>query len=127
MNLTKAIKKLSEDIESSETLEDAKLHLTKVLKSYEYQTQNGHDKIESFLNSIYTPSAKEKSKSQFSKIKSHKKYAIAIRYEYIIKEEREKNMSDAKIATILNSRYVHKQDYFNRQYINRFRKEKGIA
>jgi hypothetical protein len=35
-------------------------------------------------------------------------------------------MSDAKIATILNSRYVHKQDYFNRQYINRFRKEKGI-
>lgn len=36
-------------------------------------------------------------------------------------------MSDAKIATILNSRYVHKQDYFNRQYINRFRKEKGIA
>ncbi|MFA9240490.1 MAG: hypothetical protein ACEQSQ_11480 [Candidatus Paceibacteria bacterium] len=127
MNLTKAIKKLSEDIESSETLEDAKLHLTKVLKSYEYQTQNGLDKIESFLNSIYTPSAKEKSKSQFSKIKSHKKYAIAIRYEYIIKEEREKNMSDAKIATILNSRYVHKQDYFNRQYINRFRKEKGIA
>ena len=126
MNLTKAIKKLSEDIESSETLEDAKLHLTKVLKSYEYQTQNGLDKIESFLNSIYTPSAKEKSKSQFSKIKSHKKYAIAIRYEYIIKEEREKNMSDAKIATILNSRYVHKQDYFNRQYINRFRKEKGI-
>ena len=119
MNLTKAIKKLSEDIESSETLEDAKLHLTKVLKSYEYQTQNGLDKIESFLNSIYTPSAKEKSKSQFSKIKSHKKYAIAIRYEYIIKEEREKNMSDAKIATILNSRYVHKQDYFNRQYINR--------
>ena len=127
MNLTKAIKKLSEDIESSETLEDAKLHLTKVLKSYEYQTQNGLDKIESFLNSIYTPSAKEKSKSQFSKIKSHKKYAIAIRYEYIIKEEREKNVSDAKIATILNSRYVHKQDYFNRQYINRFRKEKGIA
>ena len=127
MNLTKAIKKLSEDIESSETLEDAKLHLTKVLKSYEYQTQNGLDKIESFLNSIYTPSAKEKSKSQFSKIKSHKKYAIAIRYEYIIKEEREKNMSDAQIATILNSRYVHKQDYFNRQYINRFRKEKGIA
>ena len=127
MNLTKVIKKLSEDIESSETLEDAKLHLTKVLKSYEYQTQNGLDKIESFLNSIYTPSAKEKSKSQFSKIKSHKKYAIAIRYEYIIKEEREKNMSDAKIATILNSRYVHKQDYFNRQYINRFRKEKGIA
>ena len=127
MNLTKAIKKLSEDIESSETLEDAKLHLTKVLKSYEYQTQNGLDKIESFLNSIYTPSANEKSKSQFSKIKSHKKYAIAIRYEYIIKEEREKNMSDAKIATILNSRYVHKQDYFNRQYINRFRKEKGIA
>ena len=127
MNLTKAIKKLSEDIESSETLEDAKLHLTKVLKSYEYQTQNGLDKIESFLNSIYTPSAKEKSKSQFSKIKSHKKYAIAIRYEYVIKEEREKNMSDAKIATILNSRYVHKQDYFNRQYINRFRKEKGIA
>lgn len=126
MNLTKAIKKLSEDIESSETLEDAKLHLTKVLKSYEYQTQNGLDKIESFLNSIYTPSAKEKSKSQFSKIKSHKKYAIAIRFEYIIKEEREKNMSDAKIATILNSRYVHKQDYFNRQYINRFRKEKGI-
>ena len=125
--MTKAIKKLSEDIESSETLEDAKLHLTKVLKSYEYQTQNGLDKIESFLNSIYTPSAKEKSKSQFSKIKSHKKYAIAIRYEYIIKEEREKNMSDAKIATILNSRYVHKQDYFNRQYINRFRKEKGIA
>ena len=116
MNLTKAIKKLSEDIESSETLEDAKLHLTKVLKSYEYQTQNGLDKIESFLNSIYTPSAKEKSKSQFSKIKSHKKYAIAIRYEYIIKEEREKNMSDAKIATILNSRYVHKQDYFNRQF-----------
>ena len=127
MNLTKAIKKLSEDIESSETLEDAKLHLTKVLKSYEYQTQNGLDKIESFLNSIYTPSAKEKSKSQFSKIKSHKKYAIAIRYEYIIKEEREKNMSVAKIATILNSRYVHKQDYFNRQYINRFRKEKGLA
>ncbi len=127
MNLTKAIKKLSEDIESFETLENAKLHLTKVLKSYEYQTQNGLDKIESFLNSIYTPSAKEKSKSQFSKIKSHKKYAIAIRYEYIIKEEREKNMSDAKIATILNSRYVHKQDYFNRQYINRFRKEKGIA
>ena len=127
MNLTKAIKKLSEDIEILETLEDAKLHLTKVLKSYEYQTQNGLDKIESFLNSIYTPSAKEKSKSQFSKIKSHKKYAIAIRYEYIIKEEREKNMSDAKIATILNSRYVHKQDYFNRQYINRFRKEKGIA
>lgn len=126
MNLTKAIKKLSEDIESSETLEDAKLHLTKVLKSYEYQTQNGLDKIESFLNSIYTPSAKEKNKSQFSKIKSHKKYAIAIRFEYIIKEEREKNMSDAKIATILNSRYVHKQDYFNRQYINRFRKEKGI-
>ena len=127
MILTKAIKKLSEDIESIETLENAKLHLTKVLKSYEYQTQNGLDKIESFLNSIYTPSAKEKSKSQFSKIKSHKKYAIAIRYEYIIKEEREKNMSDAKIATILNSRYVHKQDYFNRQYINRFRKEKGIA
>ena len=126
MNLTKAIKKLSEDIESFETLENAKLHLTKVLKSYEYQTQNGLDKIESFLNSIYTPSAKEKSKSQFSKIKSHKKYAIAIRYEYIIKEEREKNMSDAKIATILNSRYVHKQDYFNRQYMNRFRKEKGI-
>ena len=116
MNLTKAIKKLSEDIESFETLENAKLHLTKVLKSYEYQTQNGLDKIESFLNSIYTPSAKEKSKSQFSKIKSHKKYAIAIRYEYIIKEEREKNMSDAKIATILNSRYVHKQDYFNRQF-----------
>ena len=127
MNLTKAIKKLSEDIESFETLENAKLHLTKVLKSYEYQTQNGLDKIESFLNSIYTPSAKEKSKSQFSKIKSHKKYAIAIRYEYIIKEEREKNMSDAKIATILNSRYVHKQDYFNRQYINRFRNENGIA
>ena len=127
MNLTKAIKKFSDDIEILETLEDAKLHLTKVLKSYEYQTQNGLDKIESFLNSIYTPSAKEKSKSQFSKIKSHKKYAIAIRYEYIIKEEREKNMSDAKIATILNSRYVHKQDYFNRQYINRFRKEKGIA
>ena len=127
MNLTKAIKKLSEDIESYETLEDAKLHLIKVLKSYEYQTMNGLDKIESFLNAIYTPSKKEKTKSQFSKIKSHKKYAIAIRYEYIIKEEREKNMSDAKIATILNSRYVHKQDYFNRQYINRFRKEKGIA
>lgn len=126
MNLTKAIKKLSEDIESFETLENAKLHLTKVLKSYEYQTQNGLDKIESFLNAIYTPSKKEKTKSQFSKIKSHKKYAIAIRYEYIIKEEREKNMSDAKIATILNSRYVHKHDYFNRQYINRFRKEKGI-
>ena len=31
MNLTKAIKKLSEDIESYETLEDAKLHLIKVL------------------------------------------------------------------------------------------------
>ena len=54
MNLTKAIKKLSEDIESFETLENAKLHLTKVLKSYEYQTQNGLDKIESFLNSMYT-------------------------------------------------------------------------
>lgn len=126
MNLTKAMKKLSEDIENLETLEDAKLHLIKVLKSYEYQTMNGLDKIESFLNAIYTPSSKEKTKSQFSKIKSYKKYAIAIRYEYIIKEEREKNMSDAKIATILNSRYVHKQDYFNRQYINRFRKEKGI-
>jgi hypothetical protein len=79
MNLTKAIKKLSEDIESHETLENAKLHLIKVLKSYEYQTQNGLDKIESFLNAIYTPSSKEKSKSQFSKIKSHKKYAIAIK------------------------------------------------
>ena len=126
MNLTKAVKKLSEDIESYETLEDAKLHLIKVLKSYEYQIMNGLDKIESFLNAIYTPSSKEKSKSEFSKVKSHKKYAIATRYEHIIKEEREKNMSDAKIATILNSRYVHKQNYFNRQYINRFRKEKGI-
>lgn len=127
MNLTKAIKKLSEDIENSETLEDAKLHLIKVLKSYEYQTMNGLDKLESFLNAIYTPSSKERTKSLISKTKSYKKYAIAIRYEYVIKEKREQNMSDAKIATILNSRYVHKRDYFNRQYINRFRKEKGIA
>ncbi len=127
MNLTKAIKKLSEDIGNSETLEDAKLHLIKVLKSYEYQTMNGLDKLESFLNAIYTPSSKERTKSLISKTKSYKKYAIAIRYEYVIKEKREQNMSDAKIATILNSRYVHKQDYFNRQYINRFRKEKGIA
>ena len=126
MNLTKAMKKLSEDIENLETLEDAKLHLIKVLKSYEYQTMNGLDKLESFLNAIYTPSSKERTKSLISKTKSYKKYAIAIRYEYVIKEKREQNMSDAKIATILNSRYVHKRDYFNRQYINRFRKEKGI-
>ena len=126
MNLTKAIKKLSEDIENLETLESAKLHLFRILKSYEYQTGKGLDRIESFLNSIYTPSSKEKSKSEFSKVKSHKKYAIATRYEHIIKEEREKNMSDEKIATILNARYIHKQDYFNRQYIYRFRKEKGI-
>lgn len=127
MNLSKAVKKLSDDIENIETLENAKLYLLKILNSYEYQTKNGLDKIESFLNAIYTPSSKQKTKSLFTKIKTHKKYAIATRFEHVIKEYREKKASDAKIATILNSRYVHKEDYFNRQYINRYRREKGIA
>ena len=126
MNLSKAVKKLSDDIENIETLENAKLYLLKILDSYEYQTKNGLDKIESFLNAIYTPSSKQKTKSLFTKIKTYKKYAIATRFEHVIKEHRVKKTSDAKIATILNSRSVHKEDYFNRQYINRFRREKGI-
>jgi hypothetical protein len=123
MNISKAINHLNTEISSCKNLADAKAHLLKVLDSYQIQKDAGLDKIESFMNSIYTPSKKEIEKFNFKKTK---KKQIAIRFKHIILEEREKGTSDKKIAVILNARYVHKKDYFNAMYINRFRMEEGI-
>jgi hypothetical protein len=123
MNISKAINHLNKEVSSCKNLEDAKRHLLKVLDSYSYQTNAGLDKIESFMNSIYTPSKKEIEKFNF---KNTTKKQLLLKYKHIVKEEREKGTSDQRIAVILNSRYVHKKEYFNAMYINRFRKDEGI-
>jgi hypothetical protein len=126
LGLSKAINKLQLDITSKPTLDEAKEHLLLVLNSYSFQVGAGLDKIESFVNSVYTPSKRSLDGFNFKKNKTFQKRQVATRYEHLIKEWRQENISDEKIAILLNSRYIHKKDYFNKVYIYRFRKERGI-
>jgi hypothetical protein len=131
LNIKKAITSFAQKIESCQSQSEAKALLQKTLDSYNYQTRYKVNQIESFINSIYTPTLKLNSEKE-AKIKfqtkrnRHEKFRTALRFEEVIKKYRLEKYSDQKIAVILNAQYVHKKDYFSKMYINRFRKERNI-
>jgi hypothetical protein len=103
-----------------------------ILKSFELQIKYGCDnKLTAFSNSIYTPTLKQNEpkeaalKEQKKKLK-FKKYRTALRHEDLIKKMRKDGSSYPQIASYLNQYIVHKHNYFNRKYIERFCKTKNI-
>jgi len=132
MKIKKAIEVLNNRI-SHKTEAEAQEEIMIILKSFELQIRYGCDsKLTALLNSIYTPTHHEKEqlevtiKEQKKKLK-FKKYRTALRHENLIKEMRKNASSYQQIAIYLNQYIVHKHQYFNRKYIERFCKKKDIT
>lgn len=103
-----------------------------ILKSFELQIKYGcNNKLTAFSNSIYTPTLKQNElkeatlKEQKKKLK-FPKYRAAHRHEHIINQMRKDGSSYQQIASYLNQYIVHKRNYFNRKFIERFCKDKNI-
>ena len=103
-----------------------------ILKSFELQIKYGCDnKLTAISNSIYTPTLNQNEqkeaalKEQRKKLK-FKKYRTALVQKELINTMRNDGSSYSKIASYLNQYIVHKRNYFNRKYIERFCKNKNI-
>lgn len=132
INVKKAITTFSNNVNQAPTQEKAIIVVKNVLQSYDLRIRYGStDKILSFIDSIYTPTkkanlTKEKLIQQTKKRKLSQHYKYCLRYEHIIRNARLQGMSDDKISKMLNGYYIHKRDFINRKYLNKFRKERGI-
>lgn len=131
MKIKKAIEVLYNRILEKTELESQE-EIMLVLKSFELQIRYGCDsKLTAFSNSIYTPTLKKNElkeatlKEQKKKLK-FKKYRTALNHENIINQMRKDGSSYQQIASYLNQCIVHKHNYFNRKYIERFCKNKNI-
>jgi len=111
---------------------DAQSMVTNLLVSYERQLRYGCiDKLIAFSNSVYTPTNKidkykEATLQEQKKKLKHRKYRIALVNEELITKMRKEGSSYQQIATYINQYIVHKRQYFNKKYIERFCKNKNI-
>ncbi|MGK0255686.1 MAG: hypothetical protein ACI81I_000292 [Arcobacteraceae bacterium] len=132
MKIKKAIEVLYNRVSDKTELE-AQEEIMIIMKSFELQIKYGCDsKITAFSNSIYTPTLKQNElketalKEQKKKL-THTKHRTALRHENIISQMRINGSSYQQIASYLNQYIVHRRNYFNRKYIERFCKDKNIT
>ena len=131
MKIKKAIEVLFNRISDKTELE-AQEEIMIILNSFELQIKYGCDnKLTAISNSIYTPTLNQNEqkeaalKEQRKKLK-FKKYRTVLVQKELIKTMRNNGSSYSKIASYLNQYIVHKRNYFNRKYIERFCKNKNI-
>ena len=131
MKIKKAIETLFNQI-SAQTEAEAQAEMMIILKSFEIQIKYGCDnKLTAFSNSIYTPTLKQNELKE-AEIKEQKKkltfpkYRTALRHENLINQMRKDGSSYQQIAAYLNQYIVHKRNYFNRKFMERFCKDKNI-
>lgn len=131
MKIKKAISTLQNQTTNMSESE-AQSMITKLLESYELQLRYGcQDKLTAFSNSIFTPTNKidkykEATIQEQKKKLKHKKYRTALVNIELITKKRKEGSSYQRIATYLNKYIVHKRQYFNKKYIERFCKNKNI-